>query len=678
MKTIQKKTITRLNWLLVWALVCSVSIGRLSAQPTNTSRISALETALDDYAQTHKALNTKVDISATGTVRDLVNAVVQESKVNLTLDGSLTATETFNFTDTRVRDIILYVCVRHNMTLQFTGSIITLVPYTAPSATRPKSVDYNAYNDKLSLDLKGDTLSEVLKRISAAAGRNVICTKDVAGTIINGYVGKTSFDNAIEQLAIYNGLGIQTSDKGFIILGAKPVVDATKPDKNKLDNGQNLQPLVTPEGLALVVIDSPGGRRFLNIQTNSTPILEVLKVVSYRVGQEYFIYGDGATAQNGNMQSTTMNPNRNGQAGMGTSGNALTTNVSLNLKNATYEEFLSRLLTGTAYTYKLQDGIWLIGDRQMEGFKTTKVVQLQFRSVEKIEEKVPDNLKRELTITPFPELNALVLNGSAPAIQDLELYLHSIDKPVPVVLVEIIITEIKRSSNIQIGAEAGVTKAGGTRPATGGTIYPSVDFTFSTQSINNLFGWLSSKGLINLGPVLPTFYASLQAVEESGIVKIHSKPELSTLNSHEASFTIGQTSYYLQENAVVQSGVTPVTTQTRTAQSAEANFTVKVTPYVGGDEQITLSVEVDQSDFTGRSSTNLPPDKETRKFTSMLRASNGDMIVLGGLEKLRMEDTGKGLPWISRVPILKWFFSKRSKIRNKSELVIFIKPTVVY
>ena len=62
----------------------------------------------------------------------------------------------------------------------------------------------------------------------------------------------------------------------------------------------------------------------------------------------------------------------------------------------------------------------------------------------------------------------------------------------------------------------------------------------------------------------------------------------------------------------------------------------------------------------------------------MIRVKNGEMILLGGLEKKRKSDSGSGVPILSRIPILKWFFSSRKKDKSKSKLHILIRPIVTY
>jgi type IV pilus assembly protein PilQ len=49
-----------------------------------------------------------------------------------------------------------------------------------------------------------------------------------------------------------------------------------------------------------------------------------------------------------------------------------------------------------------------------------------------------------------------------------------------------------------------------------------------------------------------------------------------------------------------------------------------------------------------------------------------------GIERMEKSEEGSGTPVLSRIPILKWFFSKRSKTNSKIVSVVFIRPTIVY
>ena len=166
-------------------------------------------------------------------------------------------------------------------------------------------------------------------------------------------------------------------------------------------------------------------------------------------------------------------------------------------------------------------------------------------------------------------------------------------------------------------------------------------------------------------------------MEDQGLVKIRSTPKLATLNGHEATLKIGKTEYYLEEISNYNYSQSTHQTLTKQYKPVNADMTLTVKPYVSGDEQITLDINLGQSDFTTRIAQNAPPGMVTRSFTSTIRVRNGEMILLGGLEEKSSNETASGVPWLSRIPVLKWFFSNRTKSSSKSKLNIFIKPIII-
>ena len=124
-----------------------------------------------------------------------------------------------------------------------------------------------------------------------------------------------------------------------------------------------------------------------------------------------------------------------------------------------------------------------------------------------------------------------------------------------------------------------------------------------------------------------------------------------------------------------------VTTQSQvitTYKPVEAELAVSIRPIVDGSEEVTLEIKVEQSDFTTRISQYAPPGKVSRKFESLIRVKDQEMILLGGLEEKDVRDTRSGVPILSRIPIINWIFSSREKSTRKSKLNIFIKPTIIH
>ena len=349
--------------------------------------------------------------------------------------------------------------------------------------------------------------------------------------------------------------------------------------------------------------------------------------------------------------------------------------VSINLKSADYNDFIKTVFQGTNFTFREENGIMLFGGKDLYEIKEASVINLRFRSVDKLSEAIPSELKQEVEIKEFLDLNSLLVFGNQTQVNQLERFIREIDQLVPVVMIEVIIVDISSKESLSYGIKAGMSDKS---VQSGGTVFPALNYTMNAQTLNTLLSSFSGFGGVNLGNVADDFYLNLQFLEENGIIKIRSTPKLSTLNGTEASLSIGNTEYYLevQSNLVVNQSTQNVTTQQY--KPIQADLSINIKPIVSGDEQITLDIEVTHSDFTGRMNPEAPPGTTSRSFKSMIRVKNNEMILLGGLEEKSVNDTHSGVPFLSKVPILKWFFSNSTKDKAKTKLNVFIKPTIIY
>lgn len=67
-----------------------------------------------------------------------------------------------------------------------------------------------------------------------------------------------------------------------------------------------------------------------------------------------------------------------------------------------------------------------------------------------------------------------------------------------------------------------------------------------------------------------------------------------------------------------------------------------------------------------------------RSFNSIVKVKDGEMILLGGIEKNLTNDSSTGLPWIARVPVLRLFFGNVTKTRAVQKLNVFIRPIMAH
>lgn len=618
-------------------------------------RFDLLDEKLTQLSKNYPGLNEKVELSVNGvSIQDFIRAIGTNNNLNVTVEPTLDIKVSSNFKKVTAKDVFMFLCRKHDLEITFIGPIMSFSKFIppVPQVKGPQrkliNVKYENTANLLSYDLNSDTLGNVTKEITKQSGKNIIFTPELSGKIVSGFVQNAPFNNAIEKLAFSNDLKISISPDDFYILEKK--TQNTDPAKGNTDQntlgtfGQSKpkdEPTVKQEGMSL----SDG---LITLDIQNQPISDLVYKISKGLNKSYFLFSE------------------------------LKGNTTIKIENETYDNFLKLLFNGTDFTFKKEAEIYLFGDRNLEGLRQSKLITLKNRTIEKIMEFIPVELKKGIDIKLFEDLNGIIVSGSQPRIDELETFLRQIDLVVPLVHIEVIIADVRKSNTLSAGISAGL----GTKPAnpTNGVLVPQVDLSLNSSSINNLISGINGLGIINLGNVTPNFYITLKALEQQGVLKLRSTPQIATLNGHEAKLSIGKTEYYLEvQNQLVNSStVQQNLLQSQQYKPVNADLSLTIDPQVSGDEQITMTIHVKQSSFTERISNTAPPGTINRNFESLVRIKNGEMIMLGGLEENSTSHSGKGLPGISRIPILRWIFGDRTKTKSENKLTIFIKPTIIY
>ncbi len=618
------------------------------------ARITSIQQQLEALAMETPAFNEPVEFSVNGaTIQEVVRGIGLSHNLNLSVDPNINERVTNNFADAKVIDVLVYLCKEFSLDISITGSIVNLKKFSLipepPKPVPPKvlAIDFQQEGALLSLDLKNDTLSAVAKEITRKSGINLIVSPEAGNKVVNLFVQQVPFESAADKLGYAAGLTLTKTPDGIYVL-EKPETTAGA-EKNLSFNSRNKNQSAKVKGLRTIgnVQLDIKENGLLSVDAHSVGIAELLETVSKEMGINYLLY------------STPKGES------------------SLFLENISYQDFLGHVLTGSNLTYKLQDSIYLIGDRNYESLRHTELVRLENRTIQLVKEAIPAELKKEVELFEFKELNGFVLSGSKPKINELKAFIRQIDQVVPLITIDVMIVDVSNSRTTQTGLTFGL---GGTAmpTATKGNTDGGLNVSLTSKSINQLLSAFNGFGSVNVGKVTQNFYMSLKALESEGIVKTRSTPRLSTLNGNEATLSIGRTEYYLELQNNIIGSQNPTVSASQNYKSVNADLTVTINPVVSGDEQVTLSIEVNQSDFTGRISETAPPGSVTRKFKSIIRVKNEEMVILGGLENNRTEKTGSGLPFINRIPVIKYLFGSRMAKKDKSKLAIFIKPTIHY
>tara|TARA_B100000959_G_scaffold28274_1_gene27240 strand:- start:607 stop:2472 length:1866 start_codon:yes stop_codon:yes gene_type:complete len=159
----------------------------------------------------------------------------------------------------------------------------------------------------------------------------------------------------------------------------------------------------------------------------------------------------------------------------------------------------------------------------------------------------------------------------------------------------------------------------------------------------------------------------LSALESSGNGKILSSPRITTANHKQASIKSGRSIPY---ETVSSEG-----TQT---QFVAADISLEVTPHITPDGFIRLEISATKNaaDFSNTGASGAPTILTKEAQTEVL-VKDAETTVLGGLYQTTKSKGDAGVPFFSKIPVLKWLFKKESKTTTTEELLIFITPKIV-
>lgn len=642
----------------VYALICTLllllQVNTTSAQtPESDERVRRVEERLRNLSITVPGLNQKIQINLSNvSVQEFLRALAQSNNLNINIDPNLNFKVFNNFTNETALNVLVFLTKEYGLDINLIGSIMSVVKVQEPIQRIPVkeiNASYNAPNNTLSVELNGDTLSKVARKITMVSQKNVVVPNALLNKTVTAFLADAPFEDALNKIAFANDLKmVKTNDNVYVFEalaeGEELYINSNKTtavrrNPKPLNMGGNAAP--GNFRLSNRIVE---GKALVSVDAVNVPIIDLVKNAAQEINASYFLFSNIAG------------------------------NITSRVNDISFDNLLTSVFQGTEYTYKLENGIYLIGDRRVEGLRSHKLLKLQNRSIDTIQNMIPTEWRKGVEIKEFREQNTILLSGSAPQIAEIEAYVKQLDKLVPMVLIEVTLIDVRKGKSIKTGITAGVSDS----VKRGGTVFPGLDYTFGANSINDLLGRLGRNNSVNIGRVTPNFYVRLSALETNSNVEVRSVPKLSTLNGHIANLSIGSTRYYVNKTQNVIPSLTTQTTITEQFVAVEANLEVKIRPIVSGDDQVTLNIKVDISDFIGDPPENAPPPTSTSKFESIIRAKNEDMIVLGGLERTETVESATGVPFLSRIPILKWLFSSRTKSNSKVVTIVFIKPTIIY
>jgi general secretion pathway protein D len=184
--------------------------------------------------------------------------------------------------------------------------------------------------------------------------------------------------------------------------------------------------------------------------------------------------------------------------------------------------------------------------------------------------------------------------------------------------------------------------------------------------------------------------ASLKLLEQFGNTRVLSSPKLMALNNQPALLKVVDNRVYFEIEVQNQTttNAPSITTFDTTARSVPVGLVMSVLPQVSENGTVSLTVRPTISRIVGfvkdpnpalveAGVENLVPEIQVREIESMLQVGSGQTVILGGLMQDDVRRDRDQVPFAGSLPNVGDAFAYRDEEVEKSELVIFLKPTVV-
>lgn len=184
-------------------------------------------------------------------------------------------------------------------------------------------------------------------------------------------------------------------------------------------------------------------------------------------------------------------------------------------------------------------------------------------------------------------------------------------------------------------------------------------------------------GKISVGELATNDYnVIINMLSGYGKTKVVNRPRIVAVNKEEARLLVGTREAYVNST---QSQSDSFTVTSDNVQFIDVGLKLSVVPIIGADGFITMRIKPEISSVKEYfdTSNGQVPIVQTSQAETVVKIKNGSTLVIGGLLKNTDSKGSSGFPVLSRIPFLGVLFGSQNKSKEKTELVIFITPTII-
>jgi general secretion pathway protein D len=255
------------------------------------------------------------------------------------------------------------------------------------------------------------------------------------------------------------------------------------------------------------------------------------------------------------------------------------------------------------------------------------------------------------------------------------------------VLIEVTVAEVRLSSQYQRGIDWQRLRSGAAAVGVPAFGTGRSGLEFSQRSNATPTGFNDNQFIFGGASTSLNLNFAFKLLESFGDVRVLSSPKLSVLNNQVAVLkVVDNIVYFTVSSSTSQAQTTTLQSVSTTANTVPVGLVMTVVPQISEHDSISVNVRpsisrvlqfVQDPNPLLTTVGNFVPEIQTREMESVLRLENGQVAVLGGLMEDRASRSEDAIPGVRNVPGVGQIFSQRADENVKTELVIFLRATVI-
>ena len=619
-------------WLLGILLFCASSPEMVARQAPPTEETTISEDAFSRIIEVLSFKNTEI--------KDVLRGMATKYNANILVADDVQQRLTLHLVDVTVGDALDFIVADNGLQLEKFGNIYK-ISNKPPPAPAPKTWNASFEDNLLSADFREDNIREALHYVATISDQTILLDRDISGSI-SGRINAIAFEDGLFQLLQANGYRLRKRNNAYLVQRMRNTVTTER----KGGGSQKSSLWINAH------------QNKIDFEATDVALKPFLDELAAQTDINIFLMGE---------PKGSINARANG--------------LSL-------EECLNYILLEHDFTYKKSGDIYLIGDKSNKGLTSSRLVRLNNLKADGILEMLPKKSVQKAELSIIKEHNALLINGAQDVLSEIEDIIQRLDKPIPQIFLEVLVIDYRLNDTHEFGIEAGIGEPSSRDSSSSllGSLtglIPGIDLFRTGGEINNFLKKNKPFEGFNIGKLPDDFYLTVHALDQVDKLNIRSKPQLTTLNGHEAELVIGETRYFklISQTPFYEEagqGYTPRTTNER-FQTIDINTSLKITPWVSASGEITIEINP-EFNAAGDDAVagELPPNIRRRALSSTVRLHDGETIVLGGLIEERDIESSSQVPLLGRIPVLGRLFKNSIKRKEKNELIIYVTPHLSY